>query len=109
MEERVNLRYLQKEGFKKDATAPEKVNRWEKTDGKKTDNIHIENRTYFVSVTLTEDGSQALYGIVNFYGDYGYINQHRYFNGGVSVDEFKKFIDKNEQELPPCIKIFPKK
>lgn len=108
MEKRINLEYLQKEGFKKDTTAPEKVNRWEKTDGRDGGHgVLVANRTYFVSVTLTEDGSETLYGVENFYDGAGYIIQHRYFNGVISVEDFVKFIDRNEQNLPQCVRKFP--
>ena len=108
MEKRINLEYLQKEGFKKDTTAPEKVNRWEKTDGKDGGHgVLVANRTYFVSVTLTEDGSETLYGVENFYDSAGYIIQHRYFNGIISVEDFMKVLDRNEQNLPQYVRKFP--
>ena len=107
MKQMINLKYLQTEGFKKDTTTPVGVNRWGKTDGKQTNGIHITNRTYSVSVTLSADGSKTEYGVINFYGDYGHIIQHRYFNGAISVENFKLFLDRNEMNLPKCVRKFP--
>ena len=99
----VNLNYLIKNGFWRDGTAPTGVFRWQKYDGK-VDGPYIINRTYSISVTLEGDGTKTLYGVLNFLGDYGYILEHRYFNGAISIADFEKFIDKRCWPLPEIVK-----
>ena len=99
---KIDQRYLIGEGFKKDTTCPLSVNRWEKSDGE----THFTS-SYWVSITLTEDGSRTLYGVANFHsGDgNGYITEHRFFDGvELSIDDFKKFIDRCCLHLPDYIK-----
>ena len=87
--------YLQSQHFGPDTMGPKANNRWEKTVG------HEKWPDYFVSVTFTPDGSAALYGIVNFFGydissatrPYQYIKEHRFFNGPLSLEQFKRFTD----------------
>lgn len=92
----VNQDYILGQHFGQDTTCPKAVNRFEKTVG------HEKWPDYWVSVTLTEDGSATLYGIVNFYGyetsaatrPYQYIKEHRFFNGPISKDMFERFLDR---------------
>lgn len=97
----ITQEYLIKNGFKRDKTCPEGVNRWEKQDGK------MGSRNWHVSVTLTPEGNKALYGIANFYsismnvlsytGYYEYISLHRYFNGEITVKDFNRMLNRNAE------------
>ena len=92
----VNQNFLLSRGFVQDRTCPLGVNRWEKQVG---DGF---NKQYWVSVTLSEDGSRTLYGVINFcnvdkYGasrPYDYILEHRSFDGPINVNDFERFCDK---------------
>ena len=100
-EETVDREYLIRNDFKKDNHCPEGVNRWGKKDGE------MGCRNYAVSVTLSEDGKQTIYGVVNFYttaisklsfaGYYEYISLHRYFNGKITVKDFERMLDRNAE------------
>lgn len=85
--------YLKARGFKKDNTCPAGVNRWEKQEGEGWD------KQWWASVTLKADGSETLYGVVNFYTicisgsqPYNYISKHKKFNGPISIPEFNRFL-----------------
>ena len=98
----VNQDYLKRLGFSIDENAPENVNRWEKSDGK----THFTS-SYFVSITLTDDGERTMYGVVNFHSSdgHGYIVEHRSFDGvALSEDDLGKFMDRNCNNLPNYIR-----
>ena len=94
----INKDYLENNGFKKDECCPIGVNRWYKQSGEGW------NKEYWASVTLSDDGKEALYGVINFYAinntgsqPYDYISEHRYFNGPISVEDFNRFLNKQEK------------
>lgn len=92
----VNQNFLLSRGFVQDRTCPVGVNRLEKQVGDGFD------KQYWVSVTLSQDGSRTLYGVINFhnvdiYGasrPYDYILEHRSFDGPINVNDFERFCDK---------------
>lgn len=90
--------------FKKDATAPTGVNRYEKSDGE----THF-NSSYWASFTFSSDGEKTLYGIINFHSSdgNGYIIKSRKFEGAISVDTFDAMMDKNRNDLPSIIREYP--
>lgn len=95
----VNQDYLRGQHFGQDTTCPKSVNRLEKTVG------HEKWPDYWVSVTLTEDGSATLYGIVNFFGyetsaatqPYQFIKEHRFFNGPLTEEMFERFLNRKAE------------
>ena len=93
-------------GFKKDNTCPDAVNRWEKSDGR-IDGPYVIGRTYWVSITLSADGSTTKYGIINFYGDYGWITKSRKFTGEMSASEIDAFIEKNATSFAAIVRTSP--
>lgn len=93
----VNREYIQANGFQKDYACPDGVNRWEKQIGEGLD------KNYWVSVTLSCDGKETLYGVINFYSvdntssrPHGYIAKHRYFNGPITIEDFDRFCDRDK-------------
>lgn len=101
----VNQNIIKKLGFTRDLTAPEGVNRWEKSDGK----THFVS-TFHVSITLSDDGSKTLYGVVNFYlsGGHGYISEHRSFDGvAISYEDLKMFMSRYETNQPSFVRVYP--
>lgn len=94
--------FLRQRGFHKDETCPSIVNRWEKSDGE----THFTS-SYWVSITLSVNGSSTLYGVINFHSSdgLGYIIEHRSFdNVAISIEDFDKFMDRKCKNLPDFIK-----
>lgn len=83
--------FLQSQGFKRDETCPDGVNRWEKEDGKRED-PYVIGRTFHASITLDSEGRKTLYGRINFLGDYGYILKSRKFEGELKLWEITNFL-----------------
>lgn len=87
-------------GFKKDETAPY-VNRYELSDGE----THFDS-TYWISVTMSEDGSECEYGVILFYDSIGDVCKKRKWCGALSVEDLKAIMDKNSI-APMFVKEFP--
>lgn len=104
MNENVNQSYLESKGFKRDTTAPEGVNRWEREDGHR-DELYIVGRTYYVTVTLTPGGEQTRYGRINFLGDYGHMHEFRRFEKAISVPDFERFLDPKCTQMPEGVEL----
>lgn len=99
----VNETYLIAKGFKRDKTCPSQVVRYEKTDAK-MEGPYVKNRRYWISVTLGDDGEQTRYGVANFYGNYGHIEEHRSFEKAITTQDFEKFVDPACDRLPEGIR-----
>lgn len=87
-------------GFKRDKTAPY-VNRYEMSDGE----THFDS-TYWISITMSPDGSESEYGIILFYDSTGYNFKKRKWDGAISEDDLKAIMDKNSI-APMFVREFP--
>lgn len=98
--------FLKSQGFKRDETCPDGVNRWEKEDGKRED-PHVIGRTFHASITLDSDGEKTLYGRINFLGDYGHILRSRKFEGKLTEEEIKRLLDPKSDRQAAIVKCSP--
>ena len=87
-------------GFKKDKTAPY-VNRYEKSDGV----THFDS-TYWISITLSEDGSECEYGVILFYDNIGDVSKKRKWDGAISKEDLQTIMDKGSI-APMFVREFP--
>ena len=98
--------FLKSQGFKRDETCPDGVNRWEKEDGRR-EGPYVINRTFYVSITLNAEGRKTLYGRINFLGDYGHIEKSRKFEGELKPHEIREFLDRYSDKQASIVKCSP--
>lgn len=101
----VDEAFLASQGFMKDSSAPEGINRWKKSDGKE-EGPYIVGRSYSFSITLfTGKPSHTLYGIALWTSEYGYIDEKRSFdNRALTIADYEKFVDRRCVDLPEYIR-----
>lgn len=96
--------YLISLGFKKEPI--DYANRWSLTDGE----THYTS-SFYMSVTLTHDGSETLYGFIVFYSHDGNGNivEKRKFGGdanqNVTKSDIVKMLDKTCTTFPKYIRV----
>lgn len=96
--------FLKQNGFRKDTTAPDGVNRWEKSTFET-----LLSSYFWCSITLNQDGTKTEYGIINFHAGDGsnYIEHSRKFTGVLNEDEILQVLDRNADTLPEIVRVFP--
>lgn len=98
--------FLESQGFKRDETCPDGVNRWEMEDGRR-EGPNVIGRSFYARITLDSEGRKTLYGRINFLGDYGHIEKSRKFEGELSPREIQNFLDKDCDKQASIVKCSP--